>query len=387
MEELLIGNSAREAKSESARGIKVDEALRIVLGNIHPLSDEEINLSQGLDRVLAEDIYSDKNIPSQDKSAVDGYAVNAADTFGAAKYIPKQIEEARRVIAGANIPADFNSVVNLDDIEKTGKDKIGIFKEVKPGENVIRAGEDIKKGELVFSKGTVLSPAYIGVLAGLEKENIKVRKRPKIAVLSSNNVNTCLLQKQILECSGIPKALEVIKDKPEMLERVMKEGLDCDLILAYGGIFSNDYDLAKFILVKMASDIKFCRVAMEPGRPLVFGLINGIPLFGLSSNLLYSMVSFEVFIRPAILKILGKDNDTLKEVDAVLEKSIKKEIGVKYFLMAKTSWEDGAYFTSAIEPQGKAVLKSMAIADSLIVLSEEDEFIEKGRRVTVRFLN
>ena len=159
------------------------------------------------------------------------------------------------------------------------------------------------------------------------------------------------------------------------------------MILTSGGVSVGDYDLVKFILAKIGTDIKFWKVSMRPGKPLVFGKLKEKLIFGLPGNPVSSMISFEVFVRPTILKMLGQKFDTRKEVDAVLEEDIKKKRGLRYFVRAETRWDDGIYLTRTAGPQGSGILKSMVRANSLIILPEEEEYAEKGIRVTVRFLD
>jgi len=401
--------------------IKFDEALKTILGLIPTLPAEEARLTEALDRILAQDIYADIDIPQLDNSAMDGYAVIADDVKNATAQAPKILEvvedikagylsrrrlqkgEASRIMTGAPMPEGADSVVIVENTQKEGINKAKIFKAIKPGENVRRKGEDIKRGELIIAKGIPLTCAHIGILASLGMPNIRVTRKPKVAVLATGDEvvdvdeklepgklrssNTYTLYSQILKCGGLPKNLGIAKDKPDELEEKLKQGLDCDMLLTSGGVSVGDYDFVKFILAKMGTEIKFWQVAMRPGKPLVFGLIQGKPIFGLPGNPVSSMVSFEVFVRPALLKMSGQSVDTRKEVDAVLEEDIQKRKGLKYFLRAQTRWEDGIFLTHTSGPQGSGILKSMALANSLIILPEEEERVEKGRRVTVRFLD
>lgn len=414
--------------------IKVDKALNVILNDIKTLDKEPVNLTGSLSRVLAEDIYANSDIPGFDNSAMDGYALRAQDTKGASKTDPKIltiIEDRRagyishrainsgqaiRIMTGAVMPKGSDSVVMVEDTQRRGMAGAKIFKEVSAQDNVRRRGEDIKKGEMVIAKGTRLNSAHIGLLASLGKAKVLVTRKPKIAILATGDEvvdvgkklepgklrssNTYTLYSQILKCGGIPKNLGIAKDKPDMLEAKLKGGLDCDMILTSGGVSVGDYDLVKFILAKMGTNIRFWKVAMRPGKPLVFGLVSatkrggsamnydgkGIPIFGLPGNPVSSMISFEVFVKPAILKIEGANDLDVKNVDAVLEENITKKKGLRYFIRAITRWEDGIYLTRTTGPQGSGILKSMALANSLIVLPEDEENIEKGVRVTVRFL-
>jgi len=159
------------------------------------------------------------------------------------------------------------------------------------------------------------------------------------------------------------------------------------LIVTSGGVSVGDYDLVKDILAKIGTTIKFWKVAMRPGKPLVFGMIKNKPVFGLPGNPVSSMVSFEAFVKPAILKMSGQIKNIRKEVEAVLEEDITKKNGLKYFLRAKTEWKNGSYLTRTTGPQGSGILKSMALANSLIVLAENEEQLKRGNKVSVWFLN
>lgn len=419
--------------------IKVNEALRIILGCIRPLGIEKVRLTNGQERVLAEDLYADSDIPGFDNSAMDGYALRSFDTKGASKDRPKVLEviedlkagyvskkilkdgQAIKIMTGASIPKGADSVIMVEYTKKVIGDRlwvigknpkpktqhpkpeiIQLLREVKKGENIRKAGEDIKKGELVIKKGALLRPSHIGILASLGKSKIKVAKRPKAAILVTGDEvvdvddkltpgklrssNTYTLYSQIIGCGGTPKNLGIAKDEPIQLEKRIKKGLDCDLIVTSGGVSVGEYDFVKYVLAKMGTDIKFWQVAIRPGKPLVFGMLKGKPIFGLPGNPVSSMVSFEFFVRPAILKMLGQKEDDRKEVEAVLEEDITKKKGIRYFLRAKTIWSKGLYLTRGVGPQGSGILKSMVLANSLIILSEEEERLRRGKRVKVRFL-
>ena len=404
--------------------IKVEDALKIVLKGIKILDSEVIKLTDALERVLAEDVYSNSDIPAFDNSAMDGYALRSSDTCGATRNKPKILEviedikagdipkkrlksnQAARIMTGAPIPRGADSVVMVEETKKIrnrGKEFVEVYKETKPQENIRKAGEDIKKGELVIPKGTLLKSGYIGILASLGKTQVKVIRRPKVAVLATGDEvvdvdeklepgkvrssNSYTLYSQIIKCGCIPKNLGIARDKPKQLEKKIKQGLDCDLIITSGGVSVGDYDLVKDILAKMGTNIRFWKVAMRPGKPLAFGTIKDKLVFGLPGNPVSSMVSFEVFVRPVILKMLGQKEDERKEVEAVLGQDLKKKKGFRYFLRANTRWQQGKYVTKTTGPQGSGILKSMGLANSLIILPEDKEFIKKGKKVTVRFLD
>lgn len=409
--------------------INVNDALLKILAPVRVLNSETINLVDSLGRVLAEDMYADSDIPGFDNSAMDGYAVKSADIKGTSKNNPKVLKvienikagdipnkilsnnQAVMIMTGAPIPKGADSIVMVEDTKETNNHVsqnandmfVEIFKQGKSGENIRRAGEDIKTGELVIQKGTVLRPAHIGILASLGKSPITVTRKPTVALLATGdelvdvhekvspgklrNSNTYTLYTQIIQSGGIPKNLGIAKDDPGQLENKIREGIGCDILLTSGGVSVGAYDLVKDTLSKLGTNIQFWKVAIRPGKPVVFGTIKDKLIFGLPGNPVSSMISFEVFVRPAILKMLGRRQETRKKVDAVLEEDIKKKKGLTYFVRAQTRWDNGVYRTRTTGPQGSAMLKSMARANSMIILPEKDEYIQKGTRVAIQFLD
>ena len=400
--------------------LRVDEALEIVLEQISPLAFEEVSLIDSLDRVLAEDIYAELDIPPFDNSAMDGYALSSLDVSGASpeNHILIDVVEdlsagniarkevgrgqAIKIMTGAPIPRGADSVVMVEETEAIGN-KVRIFEKVKPLQNIRQAGEDIRKGELVLKKGQIIGPAQMGIVASMGAGTVKVAKAPRVGILATGDElvgieeniapgkirdsNTYSLFGQVKKTGGIPCNLGIAKDDKSRIRAKIEEGLDYELLLISGGVSVGDYDYVKLVLSEMGAEIKFWKVAMRPGKPLVFGVINGKPIFGLPGNPVSSMVAFEVFVKPVILKMLGQKQSMKKEVDAVLEEGIKKKKGFRCFLRAQTNWEDGVYLARTTGPQGSGILNSMALANSLMILPEEAELIEKGTKVTVRFLD
>lgn len=253
-----------------------------------------------------------------------------------------------------------------------------------------------------MQKGALLKAPHLGILAALGMPEIRVTRKPVVAILATGDElidigekavpgklrtsNTYTLCSQVLSYGGIPVNLGIAKDEPDNLMKKIKSGMECDLIITSGGVSMGDYDLVKDVLVKMGADIKFWKIAMRPGKPILFGTIKGKPFFGLPGNPVSSMVGFELFVRPAILKMSGQRDEDRKEADAILEENIEKKKGLRFFLRAQTRWENGVYLTKTTGPQGSAILKSMMLANSLIMLPEDEEYIKKGTKVSVRFL-
>ncbi len=404
--------------------ISFSAALKIILDSVEIIASENVKLTHALGRVLAEDIYSDCDIPGFDNSAMDGFAVKSSDTLGASKGNAKALEvidevkagdmpkkilrrnQAIKIMTGAPIPKGADSVIMVEytkEIKNGRKEFVEIYKEVKTGENIRRKAEDIKKGELIIPKGTPLNCAHIGILASLGKPKIKAGRRPRIAILATGDElvdvgerlgpgkvrssNTYSLYSQVIKCGCIPKNLGLAKDNPGQLEKKILRGLDCDIILTSGGVSVGEYDLVKDVLAKIGTHIKFWQVAIRPGKPLVFGKIKRALVFGLPGNPVSGIVSFEMFIWPAIIKMTGQKNDNPKEVRALLEEALDKKKGIRYFVRAKTRYKDGVYLCKSSGPQGSAMLKPMSLANSLIILEEKQGPVKKGTEVRVRFLN
>jgi len=407
--------------------ISVDEALEYVLKHFEPLEPEEVEILDTLDRVLAEDVYSDMDIPPFDNSAMDGYAVRAADTVGASPETPITLRviadlaagyttdfvvepgTAIRIMTGAPLPAGADAVVRFEETSEglpageRREDWIEVFRQVVVGENVRPAGEDIRKGELVLAEGTVLRPQEIGVLASLGRARVRVIRRPRVAILATGDEliaideplapgkirnsneysNTALVQRY----GGIPVRLGIARDDEEELTAKIREGLaqKVDLFITSAGVSVGDYDVVKDVL-GAEGEMHFWQVRMKPGKPLAFGEIQGVPLLGLPGNPVSAMVSFEQFARPAILKMLGKRHLHKPTVEAILEEDVKSS-GRRNFKRAVITKRDGEYYASVTGPQGSGILTSMVKANGLAIIPEGIRQMKAGERITVQMLD
>ncbi len=413
--------------SQEVEMISVDEALEYVLKHFGPLEPEEAEILDALDRVLAEDVYSDMDIPPFDNSTMDGYAVQAADTVGASPETPIILRvignlaagyttdlvvkpgTAIRIMTGAPLPAGADAVVRFEETgeglsgpEKAG-DRVWILSQVVTRENVRSAGEDIREGELVLAEGTILRAQEIGVLASLGRARVRVTRRPRVAILatgdeliaidqplspgkirSSNEYsNAALVQRY----GGVPIRLGIARDNVGDLTAKIYEGLAqrVDLFLTSAGVSVGDYDVVKDVL-RAEGEMHFWQVQMKPGKPLAFGEIRGVPLLGLPGNPMSAMVSFEQFVRPAILKMLGKTRLRKPTVEAVLEEDVKSS-GRRNFKRAVITRRGSEYYASVTGPQGSGVLTSMVKANGLVMIPEGIRQMKAGERVTVQMLD
>ena len=400
--------------------ISVEKALKTILFNFRPLGLEKINILEARKRVIGEDIFAPHNIPFADNSAMDGYAVRHIDTKGAAKNKPLQLKviedipagkvalkkikkgEAARIMTGAVIPEGADSVIRQEDTKKNGRTVI-IYSSANKGLNIRFAGEDVQKRELVVNRGSALRPADIGMLAALGKAFISVYQKPRVAIMSTGdelvdietnpplgkiiNSNSYSLAAQVLECGGIPIMLGISKDKKLDLQEKFKTALHADVIISSGGVSVGDFDFVKDVMGEIGNAMHFWQVAMRPGKPLAFGAIESVPLFGLPGNPVSAMVSFEQFVRPSLLKMQGHKKIFRQTIKAVCAQEIQKSAGFRHIIRAVVKKEKDQYIANVTGDQGSGILKSMVMANALIVMGENETRIKKGAQVTIQLLD
>jgi len=401
--------------------IPVEEALGIILDSVKPLSTHRVAILSALGKVLAEDIYAGDHIPPWDNSAMDGYAVRAADLAGASADRPirlKVIEdlpagrvssreigtgEAVRIMTGAPLPAGADAVIPVEDTRLEGTDQVLIYKALQPGDNVRRAGEDVKKGELVLPRYTPLNPPEIGMLASLGRKEVEVIGTPRVAVLTTGdeliepgedlgpgkirNSNLYSLGAQIIHANAQLYLLGRVGDDRREIQEKIEEGFQkADVLLTTGGVSVGDYDLVKEIFREIGGEIKFWQVAMKPGKPLVFGLKGEKPYFGIPGNPVAAMVVFEEFVRPAIRKMMGHTELFNPVIQANLKEGFKQKPGRRHYVRVKVWWEDGHYVASTTGDQGSGILKSMVLADGLAIIPEDRSQLREGEEVAVKLL-
>jgi len=415
--------------------ISVEQALERLLSHVSVLGKEDVSILDALGQVLAEDVFASINVPPLDNSAMDGYALQAKDTSGAASGSPRLLRvmdtvaagsisdkevtpgTAIRIMTGAPVPKGADSVVRFEDTDEADRRtggplfEIGIRVEAKEGQHIRRAGEDIAKGTAVLSEGLVIRPAEVGVLASLGRRTVSVISRPVVAILATGNelveVGQPLLLGKIYNSNsysvaalvrrygGIPRVLGIVLDSKESLVTALRGGLDADMLITTGGVSLGDYDVVKDVLAK-EGEIGFWTVRMKPGKPLACGTIRGvdktgasrtIPHLGLPGNPVSSMVTFEMFARPAILKMMGKKNLAKPTIEAILEDRILNHDGRRVFTRAIVEKRGGRYFARLTGPQGSGVLTSMSLANGLVIVPEDMVEAIPGATVRVMMLD
>jgi molybdopterin molybdotransferase len=419
--------------------ISIEEALERILRYVDVLPPEEKPLLDALGQVLDEDIAATFDIPPLDNTAMDGYAVRAADTAGADQNAPVTLRvigevaagyqyqgelepgAAVRIMTGAPIPAGADSVVPFEETDEpfdrpptgTGRvttTEVQILKEARPGANVRKAAEDVSAGQTLVQRGTVLRPSEIGVIASIGRAAVRVIRRPVVAVLSTGDEllapgqarsgaqiydsNAHSVGALVEKYGGIPKLLGIARDTVEALTGKIHEGLSADMLVTSAGVSRGDYDVVKDVLAR-EGEIDFWTVAMKPGKPLAFGCFypdgeggRPVPHIGLPGNPVSSMVAFEVFGRPAMMKMMGKTDWRRPIVRAIAADRITNEDDPRVFLARCFVTErDGRYYASLTGAQGSGILTSMMRANALTLIPAEVDVVEPGEEIDVIMLD
>lgn len=400
--------------------ISVIEARDAVLSRVIVLGTERVDLFSALGRVTAEDVYATRNQPPWDNSAMDGYAVRAADTVGASHEHPRTLDiienlpagyraqlsvgpgQAIHIMTGAPLPAGADTIIRAESTELIDPTHVRILAEAQPGQDIRRMGEDMKQRDLLIPIGKVLRPAEIGLLASTNRTFVTVYRRPRVAILSTGDEivdvddvvadgkivdsNSYALAALVLEAGGQPIRLGISRDTREELEGKLRDGLGTDVILTSGGVSVGEYDYVKEALGALGTSMEFWKVAMTPGRPLAFGMIQGTLAFGLPGNPVASMVTFELFVRPALLKMSGHQRLYRPTVRAILTEELKKMPGRKQFIRVRLTEREGRYYASRTGAQGSGILRSMSLASGLAMTHEDQSLLREGEEVDVMLL-
>jgi molybdopterin molybdotransferase len=415
--------------------ITVEEALERILSYVDVLGAEDKPVLEALGQVLAEEVAARFNIPPLDNTAMDGYAVRAEDTRGASPESPVQLRvtgevaagyvfegevgpaSAVRIMTGAAVPAGADAIVPFEETDEPFEKApqrtheldatVRVFKEARPGANIRRAGEDVREGQTVLRQGRVLRPSEIGVLASVGRATVKVIRRPVVAILSTGDelvepgqarppskiydANAHSTGALVRRIGGVPRLLGIAKDTVEALTAKVHEGLDADMLVTSAGVSRGDYDVVKEVLAR-EGDIDFWTVAMKPGKPLAFGCFTAggrrVPHIGLPGNPVSSMVTFELFGRPALMKMMGKTDWQRPTVRAIAEERIVNRGDPRQFYARCIVRERGGrYYASLTGPQSSGMLTSMAYANALTVIPAEVDEVEPGEEIGVIMLD
>ncbi len=402
----------------------VDEALQRILGELQPLPAESARLEDCLGRVLAEDVIATTSLPPFANSSMDGFALRAADLSGADSQRPVQLEvvmdipagavpqralkpgQAARIMTGAPMPAGADAVVPVEETdadwsrEEPGAPAtpVAVMKEVAPGDSVRPVGENVRAGQRVLAAGTRLRPQHLGMLAALGQAQVRVRRRPRVAIVSSgdelvevdqplapgqiHDVNSFTVQGMVGELGGTPLRRPIARDDLEQVRAMFQDALQQqpDLIISTAGVSVGAHDLVRDVLEELG-ELNFWRVNMRPGKPLAWGHVQGIPFFGLPGNPVSAMVTFRIFVRPALQRLAGEAQQG-ESIRAIVCEDLRSD-GRRSYLRVSLERADGRLLARSTGTQSSGALFSMVLADGLLVVPENVTFVPAGSELDV----
>lgn len=401
-----------------AQLIEIEQARRLVLECAAPLGGECVALTAALGRVLAEEVASADDVPGFDNSAMDGYAVRAVDTTGARAEAPvllRVVDEsraghpARRGLAdgeaiaistGAVIPPGADAVVRVEDTDG-GAEVVAVIAPVEAARNIRRAGEDIGAGDTVLHAGTELGPAEIGVSASVGLAEVSCARRPRVTLLSTGdelqppgeplrpgairNSNAHSVAALIERAGAELTAVELVGDELEATTAAIAAALAGELVVICGGVSVGEHDHVRPALAELGVEQVFWGVALRPGKPTYFGTHGDALVFGLPGNPVSAMVTFALFVRPAIRRMLGAA-ERAHRATAILDTDYPKEPGRAHLVRCRLELRDDGWHATPTGAQGSHVLTSMLDADALAVLASARGDVQAGERVEVELL-
>lgn len=400
--------------------IEPKEALDIILNSTNRLDITEIGIVEAVGYVLAEDVTSPDNIPPFDNSAMDGFAVLAADTAAASVDTPATLKiiddqpagkvsekvvvpgTAIKVMTGAPVPAGADTVVPIEHT-RYDNDSVAVLRPSKADKHIRRAGEDIPQGSVVLTSGKLLDPVEIGILASVGRTHIKAVRKPKAAIIGTGDEivalgeplapgkirdsNSYVIYNQALCAGAQAHRLGVAKDTLEDVRAMLNTALlENDVIITTGGVSVGERDFVKDVLEEMGAEQKFWKIAQKPGKPMAFLTLGQKLFFGLPGNPVAAVVCFEEYVRPALLKMMGRSKLFRPVVKAVAAEDFKKKPGRMHHVGVKIEQKDGAYLARLNGRQGSGILTSMAGADGIALLPKEAELIRAGENITVQLI-
>jgi molybdopterin molybdotransferase len=395
--------------------LSVPEASARILECVGRLGVERVALLDALGRVLAAPVVSPLTLPPWDNSAMDGYAVRSADiaaASGATPVVLRVIEtvaagqfpsravgagDATRIMTGAPIPDGADTVVRVEDTDG-GLERVAVRDARDARKNLRARGEDIHAGSVVLDAGMPIGAAQIGVLASVGRSTVDVHRRPRVAILGSGDElvdlddfhealagrkivssNSYTLHALVRSVGAEPINLGFAADTPESLREHLARTTGADLIITTAGISVGEFDYTRDVLAELGAEMKFWKVRMRPGAPIGFGLLSGVPWIGLPGNPVSTMVTFELFVRPALLRMLGHERIFRRPVPATLAEPVTIGARLTHFLRAILAIDDaGAYTARLTGPQGSGILTSMSLANALLVVPEDRPRVEAG---------
>ncbi len=386
--------------------ISVEEALDRILSRVSVLGDERVPLTRALGRVLAEDVESPLDMPPWPASSMDGYALRSGDTRSASASAPARLTvsgrvpagamaerplgpgEAFRIFTGAPLPERADAVIPQEDVRVEGSTLL-VPRPVPAGDFVRPRGEDMRRGDHVLDSGRVLSAADVGLLATVGRNPVSVIRRPRVGILSTGdelvdlgtpvgpgqipNSNSYSLFAQVLEAGAVPVGLGIAGDRLGDIEERFRWGLGCDVLISSAGVSVGEHDFVKDALTRLGAEQHLWLVDMRPGKPIAFSTIpqdgkSAVAAFALPGNPVAAMVTFELFVRPAILRMAGHRRLHRPVVTARAQEAIRNPDRRRGYLRVTLTPTDDGYRARLTGTQSSGVLRSMVAADGLAIV-------------------
>jgi molybdopterin molybdotransferase len=400
------------------------DAARAILEDLRPLPTEHLPLRDALGRVLAEDITSPLDIPPWTNSAMDGYAVRSADLTegdgpwtlrivaqiraGAFPPLPRAIGpgECARIFTGAPLPVGADGVIRQEDTDVPAESSVRIRDRRDAGKNLRYRGEDVRQGTVVLASGTPLGPAQLGVLASIAQPAVTVHRTPVTAVLGSGNEladlderdailtgrkvassNSYTLNASILAAGAVPRDLGIARDDPDDLRQRLSAAAGADLLVTTAGISVGEHDYLRPVIEAMGGHIGFWRIRMRPGAPVGFGMLGSTPWIGLPGNPVSTMVTFELFVRPAIRRLQGHALPFRRAVAVEVAERLRYPARLTHFLRAVVTDQGGRLSARLTGPQGSGILTSMTRANALLIVPAERDDVAPGEELRALMLD
>lgn len=395
------------------------EAQTLILRTVKRLPPRLLPLAECLGRVLAEEVVADENIPPFTNSAMDGFALAAADSMAASQERPCRLRvivdlpagsswsgsletgQVARIMTGAPLPQGADCVVRVEDTTLEGE-TVSLSQSLRPGKNVRQVGEDLIRGAVALLAKTVIRPAEVGVLASLGRTKVWVYPPARVAILTTGDelvdagerpgpgqirdANGPALIAQVQAIGALPLPTLRLPDRRDAVRSALAESVEkADLVLSSGGVSVGDYDFVKEVLEELGAERLFWGVAQKPGKPLAFWRVRGKPVFGLPGNPVSSMLCLEEYVRPALRRMMGHGLLFRPEREGRLaEDYAKGRDGRLHFLRVTLEEREGTLWVTPTGPQGSGLLTSLSRAQALVLLPAETEYFPKGSRVTVQ---
>jgi len=392
-----------------------EDARRIILNKVAPAGVERVLLLDAAGRVLAEDFTAPCDMPRWDNSAMDGFAVRSADctpgaTLKVTDYIPAGVSSddavqpgcAARIMTGAPVPTGADAVVPIEETE-VNEGTVTLLNQVTKRDHIRFQGEDVACGETVVAKGTIIAPPQVSLLASFGGLLVPVYRKVRVAILSTGdelvevgtqpgnsqvvNSNTLAVAAAVKMCGAEPLILGIARDNRESHLALISEGLKADVLVTSAGVSAGDRDLVRETLAELGVEEQFWKIGIKPGGPTAFAMQGKVPVFSLPGNPVSTMITFEQFARPAIMKMMGHTKVLRRTVRAELTGPLRKKPGKMNFVRVHARLEAGRYLIASSGDQNTGILKTMLKANALALLPADRTEFAAGEEVELQILD